>query len=270
MKILVTHINPHLDDVTAVWLFRTLHPDFKAAKVDFISASKDAALKNQDPDKLYLGTGGGDFDEHKGDLEDCATSLSWKYLKKNGFTPKDTVAVAALNELVEWARLIDLAKMPEQQYDDFSVQAFIRSTDNTPEGSLETTELANKILDRILEVLIKKHRSIGDWKGRVEFQTKFGDSFAVKSEYIGRKFCYDQGGDLFLIFNPKNSDIQFCTHNREVDLEPLYKILVKVDPKSSWFLHQSHQMVICGSGSAPESIRTKLSLEELINIAKSV
>ena len=50
MKTLVTHINPHLDDIAAIWLFKKYHPDFKDAKIEFISASRDAAQKEEEHD----------------------------------------------------------------------------------------------------------------------------------------------------------------------------------------------------------------------------
>ena len=84
MKTLITHINPHLDDISAIWLFkRSLRAgalkrfdrEFSEASIEFINASRDAALKDESKDKIYFGTGGGEFDEHKGDLEDCAASL---------------------------------------------------------------------------------------------------------------------------------------------------------------------------------------------------
>ena len=53
MKTLVTHINPHLDDIAAIWLFKKFHPDFKDAKIEFISASRDAA-KEESEDKIFL------------------------------------------------------------------------------------------------------------------------------------------------------------------------------------------------------------------------
>ena len=87
MKTLVTHINPHLDDISAIWIFKKFHPDFKDAEIEFINASRDEALKNESGEKIYFGTGGGKYDEHKGDLEDCAASLVWKDIKAKGLAP---------------------------------------------------------------------------------------------------------------------------------------------------------------------------------------
>ena len=269
MKTLITHINPHLDDIAAIWLYKKFVPGFSDAKLEFIPASKDAAKTEESEDKIFLGTGGGKFDEHKGDLEDCATSLVWKYLIKENLAPEDIVEKKALDELVEWGRLIDLGKFPETEYGDFNVAAFIRPKDATQEGSAKACWLGAEILDRILEVLKNKQQSIKDWEDRVEFDTKFGKSFAVVSETVNRPFCKAMGGDLFLMLDPKHGGVQFFTPSHEIDLEPIYKKVMELDPDADWYLHQSHHMVLCGAGSKPDVQKTKLSFEQLIEASKN-
>ncbi len=268
MKILVTHINPHLDDIAAIWLFKKFHTDFKDASLEFISAHEGNMGLTDSDDKIYFGVGRGKFDEHKGDLEDCATSLVWKDIKNQGLAPKDEAELKAFEELVEWSRLIDLGKMPLQKFDDFSVQAFIRSRDSTIKSSSEAIVLGEKILDRILFVLNRKQQAILDWEKAKEFQTKFGKTIAIISETVDREFCRGQKADLFLMYNPKYKSVQFFTPLFEIDLKPIYDKVKSIDPGASWFLHQSHHMVICGSSSAPDSKPTKLSFEELIKIVK--
>ncbi|KKQ82175.1 MAG: hypothetical protein UT77_C0003G0046 [Candidatus Daviesbacteria bacterium GW2011_GWC2_40_12] len=271
MKTLVTHINPHLDDIAAIWLFKKYHPDFKDAKIEFISASRDAAQKEENEDKIFLGTGGGKFDEHKEDLDNtCAGTLVYEYLKKKNYIPKDEILRAALDTLTEWNRLIDTGRAPDSQFDEFSVQAFIRCKDSTAENSQKSVDLGIVILDRILSVLKRKQQSVIDWEKKVEFQTKLGKSFAVVSETVDREFCREQEGDLFLIYHPKHHGVQFFTPSFEIDLEPIYDKVKALDPDASWFLHQSHHMVICGSASAPDSKPTKLSFDELIEAAKAI
>lgn len=273
MKVLVTHINPHLDDIASIWLFKKFHPDFKDANLEFISASREAGVlseRSESKDKVFVGTGGGRFDEHKEGLDTCATSLVYEYLKKEKYLPEDEISQKALEKLIEWNRLIDTGKAPEGQFDEFSVQAFIRTRDNSPETSNKSVELGVEILERILAVLKRKQQSLKDWKEKKEFSTKFGRSFAVVSETINREFCREQGGDLFLMYNPKYKSVQFFTPSFEIDLESIYKKLKSLDPEASWFLHQSHHMVICGSSSAPDSKPSKLSFEQLIEVAKAI
>ncbi|MCL5019747.1 MAG: hypothetical protein M1426_04630 [Patescibacteria group bacterium] len=269
MKILVTHINPHLDDITAVWLFKRFNPEFVDAVLEFISASRDAA-KDEGEDKIYLGTGGGKYDEHKGDLEDCATSLVWKDFRSKGLLPQDELTAKALEQIVEWNRLIDLGKFPKLSYEEFTVPAFIRPRDSAPASSLKAIQLGFEILDRILGVLKKNLQAEKDFSKRIEFDSKFGKGVAVESEAVDRDFCRGQKGDLFIIINPRDRSVQYFTPSFDIDLEPVYKRLKQIDPQADWFLHQSHHIILCGASSAPRFTATKLSTKQLIDAAKAV
>lgn len=269
MKTLITHINPHLDDISAIWIFKKFHPEFKEAEIEFINASRDEALKNEIVDKIYFGTGGGKYDEHKGDLEDCAASLVWKDIKQKGLAPKDEIELNALDDLIEWNRLIDLGKGTNYDFGPYSVQAFIRSRESTQEASLKSLQLGEEILDRILELLKRIKQSEKDWENRKEFESLFGKSVAVNSETIDRSFVREKGFNLVLMYDPAHQSAQFFTPSFEIDLEPVYKKLIEIEPDCGWFLHQSHHMVICGSSSAPEH-KTGLTFEELIERIKSL
>lgn len=269
MKTLVTHINPHLDDISAIWLFKKFHPEFSDAKIEFINASRDAALKEESGEKIYFGTGGGKYDEHKGDLEDCAASLVWKDIKSKGLAPSNEAELGAMDDLIEWNRLIDLGKGTNYDFGPYSVQAFIRSKESTQEDSLKSYELGAQILDRIFGLLMKIKQSEKDWNSKIEFESKFGKSAAVISETVDRSFVRDKGFNLVLMYDPRFKSAQFFTPSFDIDLEPIYIKLLAKEPDSGWFLHQSHHMVICGSSSAPEQ-STNLTFEQLIETARNL
>lgn len=269
MKTLVTHINPHLDDILAIWLFKKFYPQFKNAGLEFISAHKGNMGLADSEDEVFFGVGRGKFDEHKGDIGESAGSLVWKEIKKSGLAPKNETELGALEELVVWNNLIDTGQAPSYEFSEFSVQSLIRPLNSKPEVSQKAVELGTEILDRILEVLKRKQQSIRDWEKRIEFTTKFGKTTAISSETVDRSFCKMQGGDLFIIYNPKYKSVQYFTP-KDLDLEPIYQKAKAADPEASWYLHQSHHMILCGSHSAPGSKPTKLSLQQLIELAKSV
>lgn len=273
MKTLVTHINPHLDDISAIWLFKKFHPEFAIAKIEFISQSKtDKIAGSENDNRVFFGVGKGRFDEHKGDLEDCATSLVWKEIKKEGLAPKDEFELAAYDELVEWNRLLDTATFPNLPYGDFTVPAFIRPTTGKREDSLEAVELGEKILQRILQLLIKKQKVKKDWQNHLEFETRWGKAAALKSDEASRAIVENIGGEdfnLFLIKSPKDKSVQIFTPKEGIDLTPLYIKVSELDPEASWYLHHAKRMILCGSGSAPDSKPTRLTLDELIGVAKS-
>lgn len=269
MKTLVTHINPHLDDIFAIWFLKKFDLKYQEAALEFISAAHN--LENQETeDRVFVGTGGGKFDEHKEGLNTCAGSLVFDYLKKENLLPKNEITVKALEEMVEWNKKIDTGTIPIEAYDEYSVPAFIRTKDSKNGVSLKDVELGFEILDRILDVSKKTQQSLKDWESRIEFQSKFGKSYALNSETIDRPFCKRMGGDLFIIYNPKYPSIQFFTPSQTLDLTSIYEKVKSLDPDASWYLHQSHHMVLCGSSSAPDSKPTKLSFEQLMEVAKAV
>lgn len=269
MKTLVTHINPHLDDISAIWLFKKFNREFKEAQIEFIPASRDAALKEGAEDRVFFGTGGGKFDEHKGDLEDCAASLVWKEIKASGTGEMSDIEIAAMDELIEWNRLIDLGKGTNYDFGPYSVQAFIRSKKSTQEDSLASLKLGEEILDRIFEIVKQNKQSEKDWEKRIEFESKFGKSVAIESETVDRSFTRDKGFNLVLMYDPGFKTAQYFTPSFEIDLEPIHRKLIEKEPEAGWFLHQSRHMVICGSSSAPEH-KTGLSFEELIDLANNL
>ena len=269
MKTLVTHINPHLDDIFAIWLLKKYDPKYNSFEIDFISASHDKASE-ETADKVFVGTGGGKFDEHKEGLATCAGSLVFDFLKKENSLTKDELTIKALEEMVEWNRQIDMGLAPTSEFGEYSIQAFIRSKDSEKESSLDDVKLGRKILDRVLEVQMRTQQSLKDWENRVEFETEFGKTVAVKSETIDRPFCKRAGGDLFLLVSPKYHGVQFFTPSHNLDLSSIYDKLKILDPEADWFLHQSHHMVLCGSSAAPDAKPTKLSFEQLIDLLKSL
>lgn len=269
MKTLVTHINPHLDDIFAIWLLKKYDPKYRDFEIDFMSATHNRG-EEETEDRVFMGTGGGKFDEHKEGLHTCAGSLVFDYLKKEKLLPQGRIEVKALEEMVEWNKQIDMGLAPTSEFGEFSIQAFVRSKDGKKESSLDDVSLGRKILNRVLIVQIRTQQSLKDWEKRVEFETKFGKSIAVKSNSVDRPFCKRMGGDLFLLVSPRHNGVQFFTPSHTLDLSPIYEKLKQMDPDADWFLHQSHHMVLCGSSSAPDAKPTKLSFEELMEVAKSV
>lgn len=277
-KLLVTHINPHLDDIAAIWLFKKFHQDFTKAKVKFISTSIKGSTYlgkevDSDPNIVHFGVGKGRFDEHKGDIKDCATSLVWKEILASGLAPKDEVEKMAYEEIVEWATLIDTGNFPDIPYGDFSIPAFIRPISGEVKESEKAQELGEAILDRVLRVLMTKYKAKKDWDSHLEFKTRWGSTVAVESEEANRAILKQFGGDkfsLYLLYRPKTKSMEFFSFAPGIDLTPLYIKLGEFDPKASWYLHHGKRMLLCGSKSSPEYNPTKLTFEQLIEAAKDV
>lgn len=270
-KTLVTHINPHLDDISAIWLFKRFHPEFKAAKIEFISAEKGAGGLKESSDVIYFGVGKGKFDEHKGDIGDCAVSLVWKEIQRENLASGNEFELKAYEEFVRWNLLVDTARMPSYEFSAFGVDSFIRSHKNTPGDSLNTLKLGEQILDRILPVLIRRQMAISDWKKRIKFQTKWGKGAGLESDSFFQELAYEKGFQIVINKAPKRGFSGITAPAiSEVDLTPVYLKLKDLEPKAGWFLHHHKKMVLCGAPSAPDAVKSKLSLKELIEVVKSV
>ena len=67
MKKIVTHINPDLDAVTAVWLIKRFLPSWKEAEIDFCEPQStiDGQPVDSSPDVLHVDVGMGKLDHHQ-------------------------------------------------------------------------------------------------------------------------------------------------------------------------------------------------------------
>ncbi len=270
-KTLVTHINPHLDDIAAIWLIKKFFKGFEDATIEFISQSQTDKVSGQESeDKIFLGTGKGRFDEHKGDLEESAMSLVWNEIKKTGLSPVDEIEVKALDEMAKINTLYDRGKVPAGDFDEFSLESFIRSFKNTPEDSLKTVNLGCEILDRILPQMKRRQKMLRDFDKRVEFDTKWGKGMAIESEAFNKSFGYKHGFDIVIQKGTTSGNVGITTPGyKDNDISEIYHKLKEID-QADWFLHHSNKMVLCGAGSAPDAKKTKLSLPELIDLVKSL
>lgn len=277
-KLLITHINPHLDDICAIWLFKRFYKAFSKAKVKFISTSTKGATYlgkpvDSDPDVVHFGVGKGRFDEHKGDIKDCATSLVWKEVIKRGLNPKDEVERQAYQEIVEWVTLIDTGNFPELPFGDFSVPAFIRPISGEAKENGKAQKLGEEILDRVFRVLTTKYKAKKDWDKRLEFKTRWGNTVAMQSEEANRAIARQLGEDkftLYLLCRPKTKSVEFVSFAEGVDLTPLYVTLGELDPKASWYLHHGKRMILCGAKSTKEYNPTKLTFEQLVEAVRGI
>lgn len=272
MKKLITHINPHLDDIAAIWLIKKFIPGFADAEINFISANEGKDGLKETEDLLYIGVGLGKYDEHKDATKnESAMSLVWIDIKSRNLNTKEKYENLAIDEMVSWNTLIDTAKMPLGEFHSFEVEAFIRSKEGTKEDSLKTIDLGIEILNRILPVLVKKYKSLDTWKERVEFSSKWGKTVAVDSEDFDRDIADKNKVELLLKRNPKSGFVGFTSPGiSNTDLTEIYEKLKSLDPEAEWFLHQGKKMVLCGADSAPNAKKTKLNFSELIDVIKSL
>jgi len=107
MKLIISHLSPDFDSITATWLIKRYLPGWSKAILKFVPAGK--TYKNQPPDNnqniIHVDTGLGRFDHHQTDSYTCATKLVFDFLKKEKLIKKKDLS--ALEKLVDLVNQID-------------------------------------------------------------------------------------------------------------------------------------------------------------------
>lgn len=268
MKTLITHVRPHLDDVCAIWLLRRFAPEFKDSAVDFIQTNKDGGKTEANPDFTYIGVGRGRFDEHKGDVGKCATTLVLDHLKERDLLGGDE---AAAGKLAAWVLEEDTGKLHTIPYRDFSVPIILQSTfDLSNRDSGAVADLGFRILDALFVAMKNVVEIETDWEKRVAFLSRFGPAIALESNAREvDSYCYVRGFDVVAIVNKAR------THHTirgkagtTVDLSSVYEVLKEKDPAAAWYLHHSKKLLICGGDITSEKALSKMTVEGLVELLK--
>lgn len=272
MKTLVTHLIPHLDDVTAMWLLKRFDPASKKAALKFVpTASGGITLPKGE---LGLGVGRGKYDEHKGDRFDSATSLVWKDLKKRKKTPKGATG-DALAELVDYVRRGDLGEYIGRGGETFALSPILRAMAELPGHSSRSATLVGfNILDAMLvlyeeRVVIDRAIDTG-----IVFKTKWGKGIGVRVEAIPGSVSNrvaERGFALVVLSYPKRGDLHVrATPSSKANFTRLANHVKKEEPGAEWFFHHGKKMLIHGDRIAPTSIRTSYDLKSMIALVKKL
>lgn len=274
-KLLVTHVNPHLDDICAVWLFRRLHPDFSAAEVRFINLSSNGGETigqvDADPDIAHLGVGRGKFDEHRGLTGETSTTLVWKELGRLGYQPKKDIEKTAFERIVNFVFLEDTGRLIGEPRREFSVPAVLFGARSVPDyDSQKILELGEKILEALLVYNRQQAMFERDWESRIEFKTPWGKGAAVETEFGSKPFVYRQGFTVAVFHNAKRGwyDITAPAESA-VDFTDVYNKLAEKEP-GLWYLHHGKKMLLTGGPVAPKVPASKIATGEIIDLLQQI
>lgn len=265
MKTIYTHVNPHLDDVCAIWLLQRFTADWKIARVKFLSAR----MKPQETSRsaAYIGIGRGKYDEHKGDIGETATTLVWRDVKSHIKNPLD---MAALEMLVKWAKREDLGQYMGNPERPFSMVIAVEQQWSGTVSNETNLKTSFAILDAILRHLRDRAIVERDWKNRLEFKTKWGRGVALATSSRGVSvYAYEQGFVLCARVDKKQGFRGISAHaGSRVDLTAAAAKLRTLDPHAEWYLHHSKKLLLSGSRVAPGMKVSKLPLEKLIEVVR--
>jgi hypothetical protein len=268
MRTLVTHNQPHLDDLCAMWIMARYLPGWQDATFAFIPANTDPSTVQDTEDRVHVGVGRGRFDEHKGDHGECATTLVAKHVLATAEIPE--AELRALDKMVAWALEEDLGRLLSEPRREFSIPAALQLAYFSEDRDSERVRaLAFGLLDAIM-VGLRNHVQIEtDWKDRIEFDSRFGRAIAIRTDAQEfSPYAYAKGFDVVVLTGKETPYATIRARaTAEADLAPVRDRIAAMEDVP-WFFHHSGKMLICGGQKTDGSCRTTLSLEQLIELVK--
>lgn len=273
-KTIVTHVNPDLDAIAAAWLLvRYGGSDFHKASFAFVPAG--CRFQNEDNNVVHVDTGLGKFDHHqedRGQEDTCAAKLVFEWLVEK----KDIGDQEALQRLVSLVNDSDHFReyfWPESS-DDRYVFFLDQVLNGMKQGGIVDDEglmiFGMQCLDGILTAMKMKIAAEKVLEEGISFQTKWGKAVGFNSSHSGAgKYALKKGYKVAVRKDPNNQMVRIkAAPLDEIDLTPVYRKLVKMDPEATWYFHPSKHMILNGSLRNPEMKASKLSLDEVMRVLK--
>ena len=277
MKTILTHLSVDLDSIACCWLIKKFMPGWSKAEIKFLPASTNYKnnLPDSNPDILYVDTGLGKFDHHQYPKYLSATKLVFDYLKKEkNIKVKDETTLIRLVDLITLIDNFGECKLPNPSDDfyDLGMHQIIEGLKNKFSDDLQTTEFSFNLLDCLFFILKKKIDAEKEIKKGFIFNSQFGKSLAMetKNEEAVR-LAQKLGYFLVIRRDPIKGWIRIKVRpDCKIGLDSVYKKILTLDSKASWFFHVSKKMLLNGSSQNPNVIPSRLSLKKIIEIVKEI
>lgn len=276
-KVIVTHISPDIDAITSCWLIKKFLPGWKNAEIKLVPAG--GTFENQPVDEntdiIHVDTGFGRFDHHQDQKITSAAQKILNYLidKKYVKTNKQSVLEKLVDYVTGADNFLDIYYPdPKNDLYDILPQYIIEGLKNiyNDDQKLITTGLL------IIDIIYFNFKNKIDAEAIIEssfiFKSYWGKTIAIESNNrfvskIAQRFGYM----LAIQKYPKSGYVKIKLRpDSKKSLEKIYqKILIK-DPTATWYNHRSGRMVLNGSMKHPDFKASKLSINELITLVKSI
>lgn len=299
-KIIVTHKSPDLDAITSVWLLHRFLKGWEEAVVEYVPAGqkKEGSYEQageaieilSGSEIIHVDTGMGALDHHQyQDETKCAASIVFEYIQKHPESLlRNEYTTQSLTHLIDL--VIDEDHFQQVFYPDSA--SYVREF--TLVGILDGMKLQNRedsdilhrgeeLLDALLLSFESRVQAEFELKSGIEFDTRWGKAIALETvNDTVMKLAQIKGYSVVVRKDPSSrllrikawprmrSDKHYeGVQERDIDLTPVYEIVKEKDMYASWFLHASKRMLLNGSSKNPNSIPTKLTLTEVIEILQS-
>lgn len=276
-RLIVTHIFPDLDAITAAWLLIRFDPEFSETGLEFVPAGStyQGQAVDSDPTVVHVDTGMGRFDHHQTEVKTCAAELVFKDLLKRKLISEKHQS--GLTRLVAQVIIQDnfedfFSPEPANDRNDLSLAELINNLKIS--GRLNDKELVYQgllLLDAALTGFMTKVKAEADIAGGRIFKTIWGNAIALESQNSSlSKLAQKMGYCVVIVKNPKDNFVSIKSQPRqEIDLTKIYRQLLQADPKATWFFHQSRHIITNGSRHNPLVTPSRLELEAIIEIVKN-
>ncbi|MEK7160254.1 MAG: hypothetical protein AAB702_02125 [Patescibacteria group bacterium] len=299
MNYIVTHTSPDMDAITSVWLLKKFLGGWDKAEVKFVPAgdrllplpkndSFEYAIEKKGKDEyIHVDTGMGPLDHHQTESDKvCGASLTFDFVKKGLVNVKPSInkeKLEALERIVNFVVEVDHFKEifrpePLADYHDFSVVNILDGLKLLrPNQDTFYVDYICDCLDAILndfENKIWAEREIKDIG--IEFKTKWGKGLGIESINDSViKLAQIMGYVVVVRRDPRKGYVRIKARPNEkdkdgIDLTLAHEKLSKMDPNATWFLHVSKKMLLNGTPKNPKMKPTKLKLNDIMEVLKSV
>lgn len=275
MKTIVTHLNPDLDAVFAVWLIKRFLPGWSKAEVKFVPAGETWEGKPVDSDLevLHCDTGGGRFDHHKNDDFVCAATLIFKEVIQQNEKLKDWQKKAlermlvVVNE-VDHARYLSWPEPTADRYDFCLHQVIGGMTGNFKDGPEKMFDCVLPMIDSVFRIFGEKVEAEEVLKNGLEFKTKWGRGIGIETNNAEAHYlALKRGFALVVRKRPKTGHLGiYGNWQKGVNFKKIFEIIKSKDLKADWFLHPSGCIILNGSTGNPKMKPTKLELKEVVKL----
>lgn len=285
MKIIVTHFNPDLDAVAAVWVAKRFFEGWREAEIKFVPAGETYQKMPVDshPEILHVDTGLGEFDHHQTNDYLCAAQLCWQKTKdlpagKAGQIPNtkdlDNEAIERLLDVVcevDHGRDIGWPGAENDRY-LFFLEEILGGLNSVYHDDLKVVEFGLKALDGIFKILKDRIRAEEILEGprAVKFETQWGTGVgATTGNEAILELGERKGFSVVVKKDTKTGHVRiYARWDKGVDLTQTFRKLKEADSQATWFLHSSKCLLLNGSPRNPMMRPSRLSLREIIEVLK--
>jgi|SRR3989344_5250535 len=288
-NLLITHSNPDLDAISAIWLFKRFINGWEDCEHAFVPAGETYKKTGIHTNVIHVDTGMGEFDHHQTDGDTCAAKLVYEYLvqnKEEENPPHGQVRhfhEEALSRMVtiindfDHFREVDFPQASADRYQFLLgdiLDGLNLTFSGTGSGDIELVHFGMTALDGIYRVFQNKVAAEREIEGGNKIEVVIRHGKAVGFE-VGNDAVLDisqkQGYVIAVRKDPRRGYVRIkALPGRNIDLTPVYDRLKTDDTGATWFLHASRAMVLNGSTKNPKMRPSTLSLAQVMEIIREI